>query len=173
MTLDTLIEKAKNDFSPKNVRKWVGSLPKIEPKKEMLIEKSKLDSFTIDEFLGWINTGEYIDRTNAEIELKNFLTPKKGVPTKYKKGDVLMHPIFRHPYVLLEYNTENGWLCGLLTSEKDCVEILEEAKSRFFGGNYFTKVLFTVKNPIGSYMYPFDNGRQLTKVLKELRNILV
>jgi hypothetical protein len=59
------------------------------------------------------------------------LTQKKNVPTVYKKGDVLMHPIFQHPYILLEKKREI-WLCGLITSEEDCVEILEPCSSRFF-----------------------------------------
>ena len=53
-------------------------------------------------------------------------------PTKIKLGDVFFHPIFMHPYVLLE-KREDGWLCGLITTEEDCNEILEQCNSRFFG----------------------------------------
>ena len=61
------------------------------------------------------------------------VTPKKNIPTVYKKGDVLMHPIFNHPYILLEKKEEH-WLCCLVTSEETCPEILEACKcivSRF------------------------------------------
>jgi len=176
MTIDILLEKINKDkdFIPKNIRKWVTALPKHEPKKDFLIEKSKLTNFTKEEFVEWINTKEHIiDKQTAIDEIKNVVKPKNGIPTVYKKGDTLMHPIFRHPYVLLEQKESGEWICGLLTSEEKCGEILEKANSRFFSESYFTKVLFTINNPIGPYMYPFDNTRQLNKVLKELKNIFV
>jgi hypothetical protein len=98
------------------------------------------------------------------------LTPKKNVPTVYKKGDVLMHPIFQHPYILLE-KKEKFWLCGLITSEEDCVEILEPCSSRFFDDGFFTRTMFTTVEPIGRFMYPFENMRQVNLVLKKLREI--
>lgn len=97
-------------------------------------------------------------------------TPKKNSPTIFKKGDVLMHPIFNHPYILLERKDDN-WLCCLVTSEENCSEILESCKSRFFYNNFITKVLFTTVEPIGKFMYPYENARQLNSVLKKLKKI--
>jgi hypothetical protein len=90
----------------------------------------------------------------------------------YKKGDVLMHPIFNHPYILLEKKEEH-WLCCLVTSEETCPEILEACKSRFFADNFITRVLFTTVDPIGRFMYPYENPRQLNSVLKKLKELFV
>ena len=98
-------------------------------------------------------------------------TSNKVLPNEYKAGDVLMHPIFQHPYVLLRKQKDH-WLCGLLTSEPTCEEILEQCNSRFFSTNYFTKVLFTVKEPIGPFMSPYENKTQLDGVYKSLKQIL-
>jgi hypothetical protein len=100
------------------------------------------------------------------------VTPKKNIPTVYKKGDVLMHPIFNHPYILLEKKEEH-WLCCLVTSEETCPEILEACKSRFFADNFITRVLFTTVDPIGRFMYPYENPRQLNSVLKKLKELFV
>lgn len=89
-------------------------------------------------------------------------------PTRNKKGDVYMHPVFKHPYVLLE-KKKGYWLCGLLTTEPECSEILEPCVSRFFGGSYFTRVLFTQIQPVGTYCNIFDNAKQLKSVLIELK----
>ena len=98
------------------------------------------------------------------------VTPKKNIPTVYKKGDVLMHPIFNHPYILLEKKDEH-WICCLVTSEETCPEILEACKSRFFADNFITRVLFTTVDPIGKFMYPYENPRQLNSVLKKLKEL--
>ena len=91
-------------------------------------------------------------------------------PTQYKKGDVLMHTIFRHPYVLLE-KKDDYWICVLLTSNANCEEVLEACNSRFFPDSYFTMNLFTVKEPTGTFGNVFENVRQLNRVLKTLREI--
>lgn len=95
-------------------------------------------------------------------------TVASQTPTKYKKGDVFMHPIFKHPYVLMEFKN-NQWICGLLTTEKECSEILEPCKSRFFSNSYFTKVMFTVQEPVGAFGNVFENTRQINSVLKQLK----
>ena len=97
-------------------------------------------------------------------------TPKKNIPTIYKKGDVLMHPVFQHPYILLE-KKDGYWLCALITSEPTCPEILEPCKSRFFDGNFITRTLFTTVDPIGRFMYPYESPRQLNLVLTKLKSI--
>jgi hypothetical protein len=89
------------------------------------------------------------------------LTPKKK-PTVYKR--CMMHPIFQHPYILLK-KKEKFWLCGLITSEEDCRK-LEPCSSRFFDDGFFTRTMFTTVEPIGRFMYPFENMRQVNLVLK-------
>jgi hypothetical protein len=96
----------------------------------------------------------------------------KSKPVEYKIGDVFMHNIFHHPYVLLEKKGDY-WICGLLTSEETCNEILCETKSRFFSTNYFTRSLFTVNVPTGTFYGVYDNKRHLSTVLKKLKKILI
>jgi len=98
------------------------------------------------------------------------VTPKKNIPTVWKKGDVLMHPIFQHPYILLEKKSDY-WLCALITSEPTCPEILEPCRSRFFADSFITRTLFTTVQPIGRFMYPYENVRQLNLVSKKLKSI--
>lgn len=117
------------------------------------MDKNNMDKHKI---LGWVNS------------LRGTVATKK--PIKYKRGDVFMHPVFKHPYVLLEYK-DNQWLCGLLTTEAECSEILEPCKSRFFSDSFFTKVLFTTQEPLGNFANIFDNTRQINSVLKQLKNI--
>jgi len=83
---------------------------------------------------------------------------------------VLMHTIFHHPYILFEKQKDH-WVCGLLTSEADCAEILETCESRFYANNFFTKVLFTVKEPIGAFMSPYENKTHMNKVYKKLKEL--
>jgi hypothetical protein len=91
-------------------------------------------------------------------------------PKFHKVGDVFMHIVFNHPYVLLE-KRDGFWVCGLMTSESKCPEILEECRSRFFEG-YITKTLFTASEIQGSFINNYDNTRHLKKVLIKLRTLL-
>lgn len=125
--------------------------------KSILLTKIGAKNYTHEQLLGWVNSLPGVS--------------KRITPTEFKLGDVCMHGAFMHPYVLLE-RTETGWICGLLTSEETCTEILEPCKSRFFNGNYFTKVLFTSADPQGPYMASFDNPTQLTSVRRKLKKIL-
>ena len=90
-------------------------------------------------------------------------------PTKFKRGDVCMHTIFNHPYVLLK-EIEGGWICVLLTSEEKCSEILEKSSSRFFSEAYFTKCVLTVACP-SKFMNSFENPRQINSVEKKLKEL--
>ena len=144
---------------------WVRSLPKDE--KEYLL--NKLKGLDINQKVVLNILEEMITPKSTQGSFQP--TPKKNVPSEYKKGDVLMHPIFQHPYVLLEKRPDGSWNCGLITSEEKCSEILEACKSRFFTDGFFTKVLFTTQEPIGKFMYPFENGRQINSVLKKLKSI--
>jgi len=129
--------------------------------KNILIEKIKKgkDSYTHEQLILWVNS------------LPASLGTKK--PKKFKKGDVYLHPIFQHPYILLEKKNDK-WVCGLLTSEPNCSEILEPCNSRFFPKetNFFTNVLFTTSaEPDGRFVGVFDNPTQMEKVYKKLKQI--
>jgi hypothetical protein len=131
--------------------------------KTSLIEKLKKgkDSYTHEQLLSWV------------VALPASLGTKK--PKKFKKGDVYLHPIFQHPYILLEKKSDK-WVCGLLTSEPNCSEILEPCNSRFFPKetNFFTNVLFTTTSePDGRFVGVFDNPTQLEKVYKKLKQIFL
>jgi hypothetical protein len=91
-------------------------------------------------------------------------------PSTFKKGDVLMHPIFAHPYVLLEKKPEY-WMCGLLTSEANCSEIIDKCESRFFEDNHFTRIMFTYAEPQGKFIAVYENTKQLNQITKKLKEL--
>ena len=125
--------------------------------KATLLEKIKSGNYTKEQLLGWI--GAMPGSTKALN------------PVEAKLGDVYMHPIFLHPYVLLE-KTSTGWICSLLTTESTCSEILEPCQSRFFQDSFFTRVLFTYTDPQGRFMAPFENSKQLNSIYRKLKNHL-
>ena len=124
--------------------------------KASLIEKIKKGNPTKDQILNWVSC------------LPGSLASRK--PVRNKIGDVHMHPIFQHPYILLE--KKNGiWLCGLLTTESKCPEILEKTKSRFYPNQYITKTLFTATEIVGSWANTYDNPKHLREVRTKLKAI--
>ena len=124
--------------------------------KFQLIEKVKDGKYNHQQLMSWISC------------LPGSSATRK--PKFYKVGDVFMHTIFNHPYILLE-KRDDFWVCGLMTSESKCPEILEECRSRFFEG-YITKTLFTASEISGSFINNYDNTRHLKKVLVKLRETL-
>ena len=125
--------------------------------KLQLQEKVKSGNYSKEQLLSWIGC---LPGTSAARK-----------PKRNKIGDVYMHPIFQHPYVLLE-NKKTYWVCGLLTTESKCPEILEPTKSRFFEGQYFTKTIFTATEIIGSWANTYDNNKHLKEVTQKLKDIL-
>lgn len=125
--------------------------------KNQILEKLRTGEPSKEKIIGWITA------------LPN-VTAKRA-PIAYKVGDVMMHTVFQHPYVLLE-KKKNYWVCGLLTSEENCPEILEKCNSRFFSENFLTKTLFTVTEVQGSFVNNYDNNRHLKSVLIKLRDCL-
>lgn len=120
-----------------------------------LLERVNSGEYDKDRLIGWITS------------MPGSIIPKPK-PNSFKPGDVLRHPIFHHPYVLLEKN-EDSWICGLLTTDADCAEILEKCNSRFYRESYFTKVIFTESDTRGMFHGVFENKTQLTRVLKSLK----
>jgi hypothetical protein len=167
MTINQLFTNINNNsYDKTKLRRWIEALSKHEPVKDVLMDKVN-NSINLEksEVISWFDG-------IPNLSLEDDTPKKKGIPSSYKKGDVLMHKIFRHPYVLLEKKSDY-WICCLMTTEESCEEILEKANSRFFPESYFTKVLFTISEPVGPYMYPFDNNRQLNKVLDDLRSTMI
>ena len=123
---------------------------------DFIIDKIKTGDFTGDKVIGWLNA----------LATSNFMTPNEN-----KVGDVYMHVIFKHPYVLLEQK-ENRWVCGLLTSNENCDTILCKAESRFFENALFVETLFLVGEPRGVFYGIYDNNKHIKKVLKKLRKTL-
>ena len=124
--------------------------------KQTLIDRVKKGNFDNQQLLGWLGA------------MPN--TPKK--PTVYKIGDVFLHKIFRHPYVILKQR-RGTYICGLLTSESDCSEILEICQSRFFENSYFTKTLFTVSEEQGNFAGVYENNKHLKEVFLKLKQSLL
>jgi hypothetical protein len=125
--------------------------------KKQLSEKVKKGNYTPEQLLNWIQCLPGSSGTHK--------------PTKNKVGDVYMHPVFMHPYVLLEKKKDGIWICGLLTSDEKYEQILEPCISRFFISSFFTKTLFTLSSPIGAYCNVYDNNPHLKRVIKELKSI--
>lgn len=124
-----------------------------------LIAKITNKNYTHEQLLAWV---ESMPNKTGRV-----------APAELKAGDVLMHPVFKHPYVLLSEIRKNEWVCTLLTSDPECREILEACDSRFFGKSFFTKALFTSVDPEGSYMAPFENQKQVKEVHAKLKTIFV
>jgi hypothetical protein len=124
--------------------------------KNILIEKIKTGNYSQQQLLTWV---QCLPGTSANRK-----------PKFSKVGDIYIHPIFQHPYILLD-KKDGFWICGLITSESKCPEILEECRSRFIDG-YITKTLFTASEIIGSFINNYDNTRHLKKVLVKLRQTL-
>ena len=125
--------------------------------KDTLILKIKDKKYTHEQLVSWVS----VLPANAE----------KRRPIQYKVGDVLMHHVFKHPYILLK-KRKDDWLCGLLTSEENCPEILEICQSRFFSRNYITKALFTITEVQGSFINVYQNDKHLKSVLIKIKDIL-
>jgi hypothetical protein len=125
--------------------------------KDIILEKVKKGGYSQQQLIGWLTCLPQ--------------SPEKRKPIEYKQGDVLMHSMFKHPYVLLK-KRKNDWICGLLTSEAGCPEILEQCESRFFSENYFTNTLFTTKEISGSFVNVYGNTKHLREVYNKLKNIL-
>lgn len=124
--------------------------------KSVLLKKIN-GEYTKDQLVSWVSS------------LPGSTGTKK--PDISKVGDVYMHPIFGHPYVLLQKN-KGSWLCGMLTSNGDCEEVLEQCKSRFFTTSYITKNLLHITgSPVGSWANVYDNNKHLKEVLVKLRTI--
>ena len=162
------IEKVNSDlpFTRENLLKWISPMPKDD---RLFFDGKIKENITKEELKTIIS--EMLNGSNNSVD--SFQpTPKKGIPSIYKKGDVLMHPIFNHPYILLEKNN-SYWICGLLTSEEKCGEILEKCDSRFFHCNFFTRVIFTTVEPVGKFMYPFENPKQVKTIHSKLKQIFI
>jgi len=192
MTKEILQEKIKGQYDIQKLQGWLTALPnkmvsnttKMSFVKKM---KLKLDKAEVESFVNALSDSPLtavapgapapaVKTTVASQPTEELIIggpKKKKVPTRFKKGDVLMHPIFRHPYVLLEKKA-GSWVCGLLTSEPKCPNILEKTESRFFVEEYFTRVMFIeTATPPGTYMYPFENPKQLKSVLLQLKQIFL
>lgn len=115
------------------------------------------DNFDKGKLLAWVQCLEGSANANKK-------------PSSYKKGDVFMHPIFTHPYVLLEKKPDY-WVCGLLTTEVNCPEILDKCESRFFEDSHFTRIIFTYVEPQGRFIAVYENTKQLTAMTKKLKEI--
>lgn len=126
--------------------------------RDLIIEKVQSGEHTKEKLIGWLRA---LPANSAKVK-----------PIEYKVGDVFMHNIFHHPYVLLEKKGDM-WVCGLLASEESCAEILCQCKSRFFVTSYFTRALFTVTVPSGTFYGIYDNKRHLSVILKKLKKMLL
>jgi hypothetical protein len=125
--------------------------------KDEILQRVKDKKYSHEQLLGWLNT----------LPASN----ERRKPIEYKIGDVLMHPVFKHPYILLR-KRKNDWLCGLFTTEETFPDILEQCQSRFFSESYIVKSLFTATKIEGTFINTYGNGKHLSEVLKKLKDIL-
>lgn len=125
--------------------------------KELLIEKINKGGYNKEQLLSWV---ECLPRTNSKIK-----------PDVIKIGDVFMHTVFNHPVVVLKI-VKSELVMGLLTSDPDCPDILEETKSRFFKESFFTKVIFKTDNYKLSFLGVYDNNAHLKEVYQNLLKVM-
>ena len=179
MTKEIFKEKIKEEYDFDKLKRWVTPLPGklLTPSQMTKAEflESVKGNFSRVAVEAWVDQLADSPLTAAvpapATAAAPVSAPSKGkkIPSFYKKGDVLMHAVFKHPCVLLE-EKGGAWICGLLTSEPTCTEILEKADSRFFQENYFTKTMFTLSDPsLCQFMYPFDNDKQIDSVRIRLK----
>lgn len=126
--------------------------------KVQILERVKSGKYTQDQLIGWITAlpGSTVNRK----------------PSVYKVGDVFMHSVFKHPYILLQ-KKKDTWIAGLITTEGNCPEILEPCNSRFFAESFITKALFTVSEIQGSFINNYDNQKHLREVFVKLKQTLI
>lgn len=179
MTKEIFKEKIKQEYDFDKLKRWVTPLPGKLLTPSQMTKAEFLESikgnFSRVAVEAWVDQLADSPLTAAvpapATASAPVAAPSKGkkIPSFYKKGDVLMHAVFKHPCVLLE-EKGGAWICGLLTSEPTCTEILEKADSRFFQENYFTKTMFTLSDPsLCQFMYPFDNDKQIDSVRIRLK----
>lgn len=89
-------------------------------------------------------------------------------PNIIKKGDVFMHPVFKHPYVIL-WKKDNHYICVLLTTNSNLKEIYEECNSRFFDGSNFAMSVFALEEPVGMFLNVYDNNKQLSRIANNIK----
>lgn len=118
--------------------------------------------------------------SSDKFSLKNALKWAEALEGKYsynnisvvKVGDVYMHKGLRHPYIILK-KVKSGYLCGLITSDKDCSEILFKGESRFNDEIYFTKTLIHQSIHNDPFMFIYENKKDIRRLLKELTNLFL
>lgn len=124
--------------------------------KSELIERISKGGYTQEKLLGWVNAMAG--------------TTSNRKPSYNKVGDVYLHAVFQHPYILLQKKKEE-WICGLLTHDGDFPDNLEKCDSRFFEESYIVKSLFTVTEVKGSYINNYENIKHLREILTKLKTI--
>lgn len=124
--------------------------------KDTLLEKIKKGGYNQQQLLEWVNHMPG--------------NPEKRKPSNYKVGDVIVHSVFKHPYILLK-KRKSDWICGLMTSDEKCPEILEACQSRFFVDKYITKTMFIVSEINGQFINVYENPAHVKEVLIKLKNI--
>ena len=130
---------------------------------------------TKDILINKLSDTQHLNKSNVLQWVKSL--PNYGFkvkPNVVKVGDVFMHRVFGHPYVILQKCGE-FYMCVLLTTEETCKEILEPCSSRFFHDSFFTQNLLMVsaETTEGNEFYGvFDNTRQVKSVLNKLKTIM-
>jgi hypothetical protein len=125
--------------------------------KDEILQKINSKKYTHEQLVSWLNC----------LPVSN----ERRKPIEYKVGDVIMHGVFKHPYILLK-KRKNEWLCGLFTTEENFPDILESCQSRFFINSYFVKSIFTATKIEGAFINTYGNNRHLTEVFKKLKEII-
>lgn len=127
------------------------------------------------EILAKITEGVTLTQVRAWIQTMPNETPKtpqRLKPSTHKVGDIFMHYPLNHPMVILK-KRRNGWFCVLLTSDKDCPELIEPHKSRFQRGEGgFTSTIVLVSELPNSFVGVYDNNKHLREVYNKLQEMM-
>lgn len=91
-------------------------------------------------------------------------------PTHYRIGDVFMHPFFQHPIVLMK-RIQNGFICGLLTSNPNCTVALSKCDSRLFYESYWAPTLTIINDSdLDTFRFYglYDNDKEIQLIYESL-----
>lgn len=93
-----------------------------------------------------------------------------GKPTGVRIGDVFRNGLSSHPCLVLA-KTGFGYMCCVLTSNKEYPNNIEKCKSRFFNGSYITNSIVhcTEEEILANFMGVLENASQLNRIKKKIK----
>jgi len=91
-------------------------------------------------------------------------------PTYLKVGDIIHNPFFNHFALVLAKSTNQSMKCVMLTTNKNCKEVLGRLADRFGEKDvYYTSTMFLTEKSNGKYYRSkFENIYQISQIKKQI-----